>query len=241
MSESLASSRGQILVVDDSPLNRLLLGRALEAQDYAVTMAEDGRVALELLRARGASFDVVLLDLLMPEMDGYEALAQIKTDPALRHIPVVMISAVEELESVVRCLELGATDYLLKPFNAAILRARISGSLASKRLRDLELEYLEQVGRLTAAATAVEAGGFEPDSLDGVVARSDALGQLARIFQQMAREVRAREERLQRQVRELRIEVDEAKRAREVAEITGTEYFRDLQERAHQLRSAHGS
>lgn len=237
MTESTAPSRGQILVVDDSPLNRLLLGRALEAQDYAVTMAEDGQVALELLRARGASFDVVLLDLLMPEMDGYQALAQIKADPALRHIPVVMISAVEELESVVRCLELGATDYLLKPFDAAILRARISGSLASKRLRDLELEYLEQVGRLTAAATAVEAGGFEPDSLDEVVARTDALGQLARIFQQMAREVRAREERLQRQVRELRIEVDEAKRAREVAEITGTEYFRNLQERAQQLRS----
>jgi two-component system, cell cycle response regulator len=233
----MAASRGQILVVDDSPLNRLLLGRALEAQHYTVTMAEHGRAALELLLMHGASFDVVLLDLLMPEMDGYQALAQIKDNPALRHIPVVMISAVEELESVVRCLEMGATDYLLKPFNAAILRARISGSLASKRLRDLELEYLEQVGRLTAAAAAVEAGGFEPESLDGVVARTDALGQLARVFQQMAREVRAREERLQRQVRELRIEVDEAKRAREVAEITGTEYFRNLQERAQQLRS----
>ncbi|MCA1646541.1 MAG: response regulator [Chloroflexi bacterium] len=237
MSESVAAGRGQILVVDDSHLNRLLLGRALEAQEYTVTMAEDGRVALELLLARGASFDVVLLDLLMPEMDGYEALAQIKADPALRHIPVVMISAVEDLASVVRCLELGATDYLLKPFNAAILRARISGSLASKRLRDLELEYLDQVGRLTAAAAAIEAGGFEPESLNEVVARPDALGQLARIFQQMAREVRAREERLQRQVRELRIEVDEANRAREVAEITGTDYFRKLKERADELRS----
>jgi two-component system, cell cycle response regulator len=237
VSEIMPSNRAEILVVDDSPVNRLLLRRALEAQDYAVTMAQHGREALELLLAHGAAFDIVLLDLLMPQMDGYEALAQIKDNPALRHIPVVMISAVEELESVVRCLELGATDYLLKPFNAAILRARISGSLASKRLRDLELEYLQQVGRLTEAAAAVEAGGFEPDALDGVVARTDALGQLARVFQQMAREVRAREERLQRQVRELRIEVDEAKRAREVAEITGTEYFRNLQERARQLRS----
>jgi CheY-like chemotaxis protein len=233
----MASTRGHILVVDDSRVNRLLLGRALAAEDYAVTMAVHGREALDLLLAHGASFDVVLLDLLMPEMDGYQALAQIKQNPALRHIPVVMISAVEELESVVRCLELGATDYLLKPFNAAILRARISGSLAGKRLRDLELEYLEQVGRLTAAAAAIEAGVFEPDSLDSVVARTDALAQLARVFQQMAREVRAREERLQRQVRELRIEVDEARRAREVAEITGTDYFRNLQERAQQLRS----
>ena len=238
VNEARTARRGQILVVDDSPVNRLLLARALEAQDYAVTMAEHGRAALQLLRARGAlSFDVVLLDLLMPEMDGYQALAQIKADPGLRHIPVIMISAVEELDSVVRCLELGATDYLLKPFNAALLRARISGSLASKRLRDLELEYLEQVGRLTDAAAAVEAASFEPNTLDGVAARADALGQLARVFQRMAREVRAREERLQRQVHELRIEVDEAKRAHEVAEITGTEYFRNLQEQARQLRS----
>jgi CheY-like chemotaxis protein len=233
-----AARRGEVLVVDDNPVNRLLLARALEAEDYAVTMAEHGRAALELLRGRGApSFDVVLLDLLMPEMDGYQALAEIKDDPALRHIPVIMISAVEELQSVIRCLELGATDYVLKPFNAALLRARISGSLASKRLRDLELEYLEQVARLTDAAAAVEAASFEPNTLDGVGARPDALGQLARVFQGMAREVRAREERLQRQVHELRIEVDEAKRTREVAEITGTEYFRNLQEQARQLRS----
>jgi two-component system, cell cycle response regulator len=234
----MPTRQGRILVVDDSRVNRLLLARALEAEAYVVSMAEHGRAALELLRAHGApSFDVVLLDLLMPEMDGYQALAEIKADPAMRHIPVIMISAVEELESVIRCLELGATDYLLKPFNAALLRARISGSLASKRLRDLELEYLEQVGRLTDAAASVEAASFEPDSLDAVVARSDALGQLARVFQRMAREVRAREERLQRQVHELRIEVDEAKRTREVAEITGTDYFRNLQEQAHQLRS----
>jgi CheY-like chemotaxis protein len=234
----MAGERGHILVVDDSRVNRMLLARALEAQDCTVTMAEHGRAALELLRARRApSFDIVLLDLLMPEMDGYEALAQIKADPGLRHIPVIMISAVEELESVIRCLELGATDYLLKPFNAAILRARISGSLAGKRLRDLELEYLEQVGRLTGAAAAVEAASFEPDTLDQVAARTDALGQLARVFQRMASEIRAREERLQRQVHELRIEVDDAKRAREVAEITGTDYFRNLQEQARRLRS----
>ena len=84
----MAAKRGQILAVDDSRVNRMLLARALEAQEHAVTMAEHGLAALELLRAQGApSFDVVLLDLLMPEMDGYQALAQIKEDPALRHIP----------------------------------------------------------------------------------------------------------------------------------------------------------
>ena len=238
MSDAATPGRCQVLVVDDARLNRMLLGHALEQQGHAVTMAEHGRAALELLHGQGApSFDVVLLDLLMPEMDGFEVLQHIKGDPGLRHIPVIMISAVEELVSVVRCLELGAADYLLKPFNAAILRARISGSLAGKRLRDLELEYLEQVDRLTAAAAAVEAASFEPGTLDDVAARPDAVGQLARVFQRMAREVRAREERLQRQVHELRIEVDEAKRAREVAAITETDYFRNLQEQARQFRS----
>ena len=187
MSAVATPARGQVLVVDDSRVNRLLLGRALEQQGYAVTMAEHGRAALDLLQAQGApSFDVVLLDLLMPEMDGFDALRHIKSDPGLRHIPVIMISAVEELTSVVRCLELGATDYLLKPFNAAILQARISGSLAGKRLRDLELEYLEQVDRLIAAAAAVEAANFEPATLDGVAARPDAVGQLARLLLQVS-------------------------------------------------------
>ena len=153
-----ASERGRILVVDDNSLNRALLTRVLEAEGFDVATAENGNRALELLRVPPAPpFDVVLLDVLMPERDGYSTLSAIKTDDDLRHLPVIMITAVDELASVVRCIELGATDYLSKPFNAAVLRARINASLSGKRLRDLELEYLEQVDRLTTAAADVEA------------------------------------------------------------------------------------
>ena len=231
----MTTNSGAMLVVDDELLNRTLLATSLEEEGYAVETADDGQVALELLRER--RFDVVLLDLLMPEMDGYQVLEQMKVDPNLRHIPVIVISALDELDSVVRCIEMGATDYLTKPFDPVLLRARINASLASKRLRDLELEYLEQVGHVIAAAAALEAATFEPDNLNEVAARTDTLGQLARVFQQMAREVRAREERLKQQVQELRIVIDEARQAKKVAEITESDYFQRLRGQADQLRS----
>ena len=225
---------GRALVVDDNAFNRRLLRRGLTEQGVEVFEAEDGLIALELLvRER---VDVILLDLLMPNLDGYGTLERIKGDEALRHVPVIVITAVEDMESVVRCIELGATDYLPKPFNPSVLRARVGASLAAKRLRDLELEYLEQVGHLERAAGAVETGGFDPEALAPVCARDDALGRLARVFRQMADEVRAREDRLRAEVRELRIEIDDARQTRKVAEITQTEYFRDLRSRAGDLR-----
>jgi two-component system, cell cycle response regulator len=184
----------------------------------------------------GIIVSVVLLDILMPEMDGYETLQRIKENAALRHLPVIVISAVDEMESVLRCIEMGASDYLPKPFNASLLRARISGSPAGKRLRDLELEYLEQANRVMEAAGAVEAGLFDVGSLDPVAQRSDALGQLARVFQRMAREVQQREQRLRKQVEDLQIVIDETRQAKKVAEITETGYFRSLSGQAEELR-----
>ena len=230
------TNRGTMLVVDDDFLNRTLLATNLEEQGYTVETAEDGQQALARLRAQ--SFDVVLLDILMPVMDGYQTLAEIKKNNAWQHLPVIVISALDDMESVVRCIEMGAIDYLPKPFDPALLRARINSSLAAKRLRDLEREYLEQVGHVVDAAGAVEAGTFENDSLNGVAARPDALGQLARVFQQMAREVRAREDRLKQQVQELRIEIDQVRQAKKVAEITSSDYFKDLRARADELRKA---
>jgi CheY-like chemotaxis protein/predicted metal-dependent HD superfamily phosphohydrolase len=202
---------GRMLVVDDNRINRMMLERALTQQGYAVASVENGRQALEMLGAQ--PFDVVLLDILMPELDGYETLARIKADNDLRHIPVIMISAVDEMDSVVRCIEMGATDYLPKPFNPALLRARVNASLAEKRLRDLEREYLEQVGKVADAAAAVQSATFDPDSLDGVAARGDALGQLARVFQHMAREVHLREQRLRQQLRQLHLDIEEMRKA----------------------------
>jgi two-component system, cell cycle response regulator len=231
----VTEARASILVVDDDPINRMLLSRELERQGHRVATTEDGRRALALLRAE--RFDVVLLDVLMPELDGYETLAQIERDEKLRHLPVIMVSALEDMESVVRCIEMGAADYLPKPFDPVLLRARINGCLTKKRLHDLELEYMEQVGYVVEAATAVETATFAPESLDAVAARHDALGQLARVFRRMAREVITRERALKQEVRQLRIEIDAGRAATQVAEITETEYFQDLQRKADQLRS----
>jgi two-component system, cell cycle response regulator len=228
------SGAGRILVVDDERLNRMILRRALEAEGHVVIEAENGRQAL--VRLSEGPLDVVLLDLIMPELDGYGTLEAIKADPELGHVPVIIISGVEEIASVVRCIEAGATDYLPKPFQPAILRARVEASLSGKRLRDLELEYLEQVSRVTGAAAALEAGEAHLDDLAAVAARTDALGVLARRFVSMAREVQAREDKLREQVRELKIEIDHAHQARQVAEITETDFFRDLQSRANNLR-----
>lgn len=143
------SDAGIALVVDDSRVNRLVLTRQLSELGLEVLEAENGIEALDLVRAHASAIDVILLDVIMPELDGYDTLASIKADAATRHIPVLMISGVEELDSVVRCIELGATDYLTKPINPRVLEARLNASLAAKRLRDLELEHIEQQRRLT--------------------------------------------------------------------------------------------
>jgi signal transduction histidine kinase len=138
----MADEHGQILVVDDNRMNRMKLSLGLEQQGHTVGLAEDGPQALDMLRAR--SFDVVLLDIIMPGMDGYEVLERIKSDPGLRDIPVIVISALDEIDSAVRCIEIGAEDYLPKPFNPVLLRARLNASLQKKKLRDLEKAYLQQ-------------------------------------------------------------------------------------------------
>jgi signal transduction histidine kinase/DNA-binding response OmpR family regulator len=124
-----------LLVVDDIEDNRFALSRRLARHGYLnVTTAADGRQALELLKSR--PFDLVLLDIMMPNVNGYEVLAEMKANDSLRHIPVIMISAVDEIDSVIRCIELGAEDYLSKPFNPTLLRARVGACLERKRLHD---------------------------------------------------------------------------------------------------------
>jgi CheY-like chemotaxis protein len=182
----VTAAPASILVVDDDPVNRMVLARELARQDHRVVTVEDGRRALEALGRQ--LFDVVLLDVLMPDMDGYQTLTQIEADEKLRHIPVIMVSALEDMESVVRCIEMGAADYVPKPFDPVLLFARINGCLTKKRLHDREREYIEQVGHVVAAATTVENRTFDAATLDHVAQRDDALGQLARVFRRLARE-----------------------------------------------------
>jgi len=138
-----AAERGHILVVDDLETNRSLLERRLTRDGHQVTTAHSGRRALDLMAVE--EFDLVLLDLMMPEMNGFEALAHLKADERLYWVPVIMISALDEIDSVVRCIEAGAEDYLPKPFNPVLLKARINAALEKKRWRERERDYLDRL------------------------------------------------------------------------------------------------
>ena len=137
---------GGILVVDDDQGNRELLARRLAREGFAVHTAADGQAALDLLGGTPSPpIDLVLLDVMMPGIDGYEVLRRLKQDEALRALPVLMISALDEVQSVVRCIELGAEDYLPKPFDPVLLRARIGACLEKKRLRDQEARQAREL------------------------------------------------------------------------------------------------
>jgi sigma-B regulation protein RsbU (phosphoserine phosphatase) len=142
-SHSMTNNQGHILVVDDHKTNRLKISLAVKKLGHTADMAEDGRQALEMLRAQ--PFDVVLLDIIMPELDGYQVLEEMKSDSTLRDIPVIVISAQDELESMIKGIELGAEDYLPKTFNPILLKARIGACLEKKRLRDQQAAYLAQI------------------------------------------------------------------------------------------------
>ena len=134
---------GTILIVDDDPLNRRLLAKSLENDGHRTTQIDNGFAALAAIKDDEP--DLVLLDVEMPGLDGIEVLERIKADDALRHIPVIMISGVEDTASIVRCIEVGAEDFLPKPFDPVILRARIASGLNRKRLRDLEQDRVRDV------------------------------------------------------------------------------------------------
>jgi adenylate cyclase len=153
---NVSPSPGTILIADDNPVNRLLLGRGLEQQGHTVLFAEHGHEALDLLRTQ--RFDLLLLDVLMPELDGYQVLAELKEDPHLREIPVIMTSSLDELDSVVKCVEMGAEDYLSKPINPVLLHARITASLEKKRLRDQQRELISKFATREVAEDLLTSG-----------------------------------------------------------------------------------
>ena len=146
----------RLLVADDNKVNRLLLARSLEQQGHKVSLAENGRVALEMLRRE--PFDLVLLDMEMPEMDGFQVLEQLVGDLQLRDLPVIVTSSLEGIDHVVRCIELGAEDFLTKPVNPVLLKARIGASLEKKRLRDQQKEMVRRFATSAVAQDLQESG-----------------------------------------------------------------------------------
>ena len=162
---------GVILVVDDDEGNREILARRLRRQGYRVEVAAGGRQALETLET--TAVDLVLLDVMMPEMDGYTVLQRLKADARLRDIPVLMISALDEIASVVRCIELGAEDYLSKPFDPVLLRARIGACLEKKRLHDQEVRHRQELAELNRTLE---------QRVEQQVAQIERLGRLKRFF-----------------------------------------------------------
>lgn len=153
----MTSENPALLVVDDNEDNLYTLTRRLYREGYVnLTTAATGREALQELGAK--TFDLVLLDIMMPDMNGYEVLEHIKANPALREIPIIMISALSEIDSVIRCIELGAEDYLNKPFNATLLKARIGASLEKKRLRDEVRRNLQRLEEELNAARMLQLG-----------------------------------------------------------------------------------
>ena len=147
---------GRLLVVDDNRVNRILLSRGLEGDGHTVETAENGRQALEKLRL--GSFDLVLLDIEMPEMDGYQVLERCLQDDELRNIPIIMTSSLDEIQSVVKCVELGAEDYLNKPVNPILLRARVNASLEKKRLRDQQRKLIRTFATKEVAEELLKTG-----------------------------------------------------------------------------------
>jgi adenylate cyclase len=146
----------RLLVVDDNKVNRLLLTRSLELQGHRVSSAENGLIALQMLRAE--TYDLMLLDMEMPELDGFGVLEQMVADSKLRDLPVIVTSSLEGVANVIRCLELGADDYLHKPMHPALLKARINSSLEKKRLRDLQKEMVKRFATSEVADDLQESG-----------------------------------------------------------------------------------
>src|SRR5271157_573739 len=156
------TEQARILVVDDIPDNRELLCRLLSRQGHATAVASNGAEALDMIAK--SQFDCVLLDIMMPVMGGIETLSRLKDDDALRHVPVIVVSAIDDIDNVVKCIELGAEDYLYKPVNRVILNARVSASLEKKRLRDKEQEYMLHVRHELELGRQIQAD-FLPEEL----------------------------------------------------------------------------
>lgn len=204
---ALATRAARVLVVDDEAPLRDMLQRSLSGLGYQVSVAEDGQQALDFCNREVC--DLVVTDLNMPGLTGMDLLRLLKSGERTRGIPVIVVSAQDDLASVVQCIKDGAEDHITKPYEMLLLHTRVRASLERKRLRDLELDYLERVSQLTSAAEAVEHELYQPGSLTALAAFDDSLGRLTRVFDRMVSGLKSREDRLQRRLQTLGREMGE--------------------------------
>ena len=197
-------STSRVLVVDDSAVSRRKMAMAIRNLGYEWIEADSGEAALSFLKENDV--DLILLDIMMPGLDGFDVLEVLRADKQLSSIPVLVISGMDgDMESVARAIELGAADFLSKDFEPAIFRARVAASIERKQFRDQEVQYLKHVERLSAAASVLEDGKFNPKDLDlaDVIGRPDGLGKLATVFVSMAEVVFERERRMRKVITKL--------------------------------------
>lgn len=171
----MAETGARLLVADDNKVNRLLMSRSLEQQGHRVATAENGRIALEMLQRE--AYDLLLLDMEMPELDGFQVMERLRVDAKLRDIPVIVTSSLEGMSHVVRCIELGADDFLHKPVSPVLLKARIGSSLEKKRLRDQQKELIKRFATSEVAQELLESGfALGGRRIQGTVMFSDIRG-----------------------------------------------------------------
>jgi sigma-B regulation protein RsbU (phosphoserine phosphatase) len=230
-----ASKPGRILAVDDDALNLDVLAKRLTRQGHLVSTAADGEAALKKLRQE--PFDLVLLDVMMPRLDGYGTLAALKADEELSPIPVIMISALDELTSVVRCIEAGAEDYLPKPFNPTLLRARVGACLDKKWAHDQQLALYQQllVSQRQLDRELVESSR-RMQALSPELRQDPRVAPLLEAFVRMSGAVSRRETDLRSTISELKIEINRTHLGRQVTTIVADPSFSSLSQRAKAMR-----
>lgn len=226
---------GKILAVDDDDFNLEILAKFLHKQGYLVTTAEDGLQALSSLAQ--SSFDLVLLDVMMPNLDGYETLKRIKEQEELLNTPVIMISALDELSSVVKCIEAGAEDYLPKPYNATLLRARIGSCLQRKAWIEKHLNLIE---RLEVSQAAIDSGlKSSKAELELLASHADGpleLQPLRDAFERMSHSLVGQKRQLAETIQDLQIEINRKQVSAQVKSIVSNPEFASLGERAQAMR-----